>query len=316
MYAVRLSGLTKEFRVGFWRPRIHRALDQVTLDVRPGEILGYLGPNGSGKTTTLKLLMQLVFPTAGSAEVLGRPAGDVETRRRVGFLPESPYYYDNVTAEELLRYVANLCGFDRSAADRRAARSLDRVGLGAERRMRIRTLSKGMLQRVGLAQALIADPELLLLDEPMSGLDPFGRRDVRNLILSLRDEGRTLVFSSHILSDAEALCSQVAILSKGRLVASGRISDLGLKIRGWELVLAGLSKTRAEMLAPLVDRISQVADGRYVLDLGVDHPPEHVIRDLAGSGARILSLTPHHETLEEFFVQRVGAGKEPQTISA
>ena len=305
MYAVRLRGLTKDFTAGFWRPRPIRALDGVTLDVEPGEVLGYLGPNGAGKTTTLKLLMQLIFPTSGGAEILGRPVGDVDTRRRIGFLPETPYFYDNLTAEELLVYYGSLFGFSAADARRRTSRILDRVGLGAERGHQLRRYSKGMLQRVGIAQALINDPEVIFLDEPLSGLDPLGRRDIRHLLLSLRDEGRTLFFSSHILSDAEAVCSRVAILSRGQLVASGRVAELGLKVQGWELVIAGISEVRIRDLDPSIRKVTIVADGRYVLELPADRPPEKLIEELLRSGAQIISLNPHHETLEEFFVAQV-----------
>ena len=307
MRAVRLAELTKDFKVGFWRPRPYRALDRVTLDVEPGEVIGYLGPNGAGKTTTLKLLMQLIYPTSGLAEILGRPAGDVAVRRRIGYLPETPYFYDNVTAEELLVYFAGLFGYSGAESRRRAAQLLDRVGLGAERRRVLRKYSKGMLQRVGIAQALINDPEVVFLDEPMSGLDPLGRRDVRDIILWLRDEGRTLFFSSHILGDAQAVCSRVAVLAKGRLVASGRVADLALEVRGWELVVAGIDASRAATLGHGATSVTRVAEGRYMIELPLDRPPEAIVTELAGSGAHIVSLIPHHETLEDFFVRQVTA---------
>src|SRR3954453_22830506 len=226
MPAIDVEELTKDYKVGFWRPRPYRALDRLTLRVEHGEIFGFLGPNGAGKTTTLKLLMQLIFPTSGRAEILGRPVGDVSVRRRIGYLPENPFFYDNLSAEELLTYFASLFGY--RGADRRArvSRMLDEVGLGAERRFQLRKYSKGMLQRVGLAQALLNDPEVVFLDEPMSGLDPMGRREVRDIILRLRDRGTTVFFSSHILADAEAICSRVAIVSGGRLAAAGSIAEL------------------------------------------------------------------------------------------
>ena len=310
MHAVRLRELTKDFRVGFWHPRPKRAIDGVTLDVAPGEVLGYLGPNGSGKTTTLKLLMQLIFPTSGRAEILGRPAGDLDVRRRLGFLPENPYFYDNLTAEELLSYFAGLFGFSHDEAGRRANRLLDRVGIGRERKTHLRKFSKGMLQRVGIAQALVNDPEVVFLDEPMSGLDPLGRRDIRQLLLALRDEGRTLFVSSHILTDAEAICSRVAILSEGRLIASGKVSELGLRVRGWELIVTGISPSRAESLASAAASVTRVADGRYVIELPAHCPPEQIITALIGDGAQIHSLNPHHETLEEFFVDQVTRQRE------
>src|SRR6187399_2582010 len=240
--AIETDELTKDYKVGFWRPRPYRALDRLTLSVEPGEVFGFLGPNGAGKTTTLKLLMQLVYPTSGTASILGRPLGDLEMKRRIGYLPENPYFYDYLTAEELLTYFASLFGYKGPDRAARVARLLDEVGLGAERRLQLRKFSKGMIQRVGLAQALINDPEVVFLDEPMSGLDPLGRRDVRQLILRLRDEGRTVFFSSHILSDAETLCSRVAILAKGRLMATGRLSEmLAFRTQGWEVIVDGLT---------------------------------------------------------------------------
>ena len=238
MKALATDELTKDYAVGFWRKRPYRALDRLSLEVEPGEVFGFLGPNGAGKTTTLKLLMQLVFPTSGRAEIFGRPVGESAVKRRLGYLPENPYFYDYLTAEELLTYFAGLFGYGPAERRARASRLLDEVGIGRERRLQLRKFSKGMLQRVGIAQALINDPELVIFDEPMSGLDPLGRREVCSLILRLRDRGCTVFFSSHVLSDAEALCSRVAILAKGRLMKSGRLADmLDLRAQGWELVV-------------------------------------------------------------------------------
>jgi ABC-2 type transport system ATP-binding protein len=202
--AILIEELTKDYAVGFWRRRPYRALDRLSLAIDAGEVFGFLGPNGAGKTTTLKLLMQLIFPTSGRAEILGRPVGDVAVRRRIGYLPENPYFYDYLTAEELLTYFAQLLDVPAAARRERVSRLLDRVGIGRERRFQLRKFSKGMIQRVGIAQALLAEPEVVFLDEPMSGLDPLGRKDVRSLILGLRDQGCTVFFSSHILADAEA----------------------------------------------------------------------------------------------------------------
>ena len=301
-YAIRLQELTKDYSVGFWRSRSVRALDGVSLDVELGEVLGFLGPNGAGKTTTLKLLLQLIYPTSGRAEILGRPAGDVEVRRRLGYLPELPYFYDNLTAEELLVYFGGLFGLSAADARSRAATLLDRVGLGAARRRQLRKYSKGMLQRIGIAQALVNDPKVVFLDEPMSGLDPVGRRDTRELIRELRDEGRTVFFSSHILSDAEALCSRVAILVNGRLVATGRLADLAFEILGWELIVTG---TDGALAALGLDAVTTVADGRLVINLPVDRPPDQLLPELGRHGLKVVSLTPRHESLEEFFMRLV-----------
>jgi ABC-2 type transport system ATP-binding protein len=300
--------LTKDYAVGFWRKRPYRALDRLTLDVNAGEVFGFLGPNGAGKTTTLKLLMQLVFPTGGHAEILGCPVGDRSVKQRVGYLPENPYFYDHLTAEELLVYYGSLFGIRGAARATRAARLLDEVGVGAERRLQLRKFSKGMLQRVGIAQALINSPELVILDEPMSGLDPLGRRDVRALILRLRDAGTTVFFSSHVLSDAEALCSRVAILAKGRLVAAGRLTDmLALRARGWEMVVAGASEPLIASLGSRVRSTVRIGEGRYTLELALDPPPEQLLMDLTAGGAHLTSLNPIRETLEDVFVQSVTA---------
>jgi ABC-2 type transport system ATP-binding protein len=300
--------LTKDYAVGFWRKRPYRVLDRLTLDVEPGEVFGFLGPNGAGKTTTLKLLLQLVFPTSGHAELLGRPLGDLSVKQRIGYLPENPYFYDYLTAEELLVYFAGLFGIRGAERRIRTSRLLDEVGIGAERRLQLRKFSKGMLQRVGIAQALINDPELVIFDEPMSGLDPLGRRDVRSLILGLRDRGRTVFFSSHVLSDAEALCNRVAILAKGRLVATGRLTDmLELHARGWELVVAGASEALIAGLGPRVRRAVRISEGRYTLDLPLEPPPERLLAELTAGGAKLISLNPIRDTLEDVFVERVTA---------
>ena len=314
MPALATHELTKDFRVGFWRKRPYRALDRLTLDVEAGEVFGFLGPNGAGKTTTLKLLMQLVYPTGGRAEILGRPLGDLSVKRRIGYLPENPYFYDYLTAEELLVYYASLFGIRGAGRKARASRLLDEVGIGAERRLQLRKFSKGMLQRIGIAQALINDPELVIFDEPMSGLDPLGRRDVRALILRLRDAGCTVFFSSHVLSDAEALCNRVAILAKGRLVAAGRLTDmLALRARGWELVVAGASDGLIASLASRVRRTVRISDGRYTLELPLDPPPERLLAELTAGGAHLASLNPIRDTLEDVFVKSVTA---PDVLSA
>ena len=304
--AIRTRDLSKDYFVGFWRPRPYRALDGLTIEVAEGDIFGFLGPNGAGKTTTLKLLMQLVFPTSGVAEILGRPVGDVTVRRRIGYLPENPYFYDHLTAEELLDYYGRLFGMASADRRRRVSSTLDRLGIGAERRLQLRKFSKGMLQRVGLAQAILNDPDVLFLDEPMSGLDPLGRRDVRALMLELRDQGRTIFFSSHILSDAEALCNQVAIVAKGRLATAGRLADLGeFAVQGWELVMAGVPAAALERVRTRARRVMTIAGDRYVIDLPPDGRPEDLLRELTAAGATLVSLNPLRETLEDIFVRRV-----------
>jgi len=308
MDAIRTEALTKHYKVGFWRPRKYLALDAVSFSVRQGEVFGFLGPNGAGKTTTLKLLMQLTHPTSGHAEILGQPVGDVTVRRRIGYLAENPYFYDYLTAEELLAYFAGLFGFDAAEGKRRAARLLDEVGLGPERRLQLRKFSKGMLQRVGIAQALLNDPEVVFLDEPMSGLDPIGRRDIRELILKLRDRGATVFFSSHVLSDAEALCSRVAILVGGRLAAEGQLSDLlARNVRGWEIVLTHvpLETLTGMQAAGQLERVLEIGADRYSVTVPASSSPEAVLPALLARGAHLVSVNPVRDTLEDLFVRKV-----------
>src|ERR1700719_3894750 len=293
MRALATDELTKDYAVGFWRKRPYRALDRLSLDVETGEFFGFLGPNGAGKTTTLKLLMQLVYPTSGRAELLGRPLGDLSVKRRIGYLQENPYFYDYLTAEELLHYFAGLFGYPSAERRARTRRLLDEVGVGAERRMQLRKFSKGMLQRVGIAQALINTPELVILDEPMSGLDPLGRRDVRALILRLRDRGCTVFFSSHVLSDAEELCSRVAILAKGRLVASGLLSEmLEFSVHGWELVVADMADDAVARLGARVRTAVPIGGGRFQPELPLETPPEQLLVDVVSAGGRLGARHP------------------------
>src|SRR6476620_2984565 len=227
MPVIEITNLTKDYEVGFWRKRKVRALDGLSLSIDHGQIFGFLGANGAGKTTTLKLLMRLIFPTGGSAQILGRDISDVSMHQRIGYLPENPYFYDYLTAREFLDYCGELFGLDRASRARRTEEMMTRVGLEAKSWDRqMRKFSKGMLQRVGLAQALINDPEIVFLDEPMSGLDPIGRREVRDLIASLKQDGKTVFMSSHILSDIEVLCDRVAILKRGSLSQVGHLDEL------------------------------------------------------------------------------------------
>jgi ABC-2 type transport system ATP-binding protein len=313
MAVVVTDQLCKDFRVGFWRPRPHRAIDALSFEVPGGGVFGLLGPNGAGKTTTLKLLVNLLWPTSGRAEVLGRPPGDLSARRRLGFLPENPTFYDQLTADELLGYFAGLFGYAGEERRRRADRALDTAGLSpSDRRRPLRQYSKGMIQRAGLAQALVNDPELIVLDEPMSGLDPIGRREVREVILRLRDEGRTVIFSSHILSDAELLCSRVGILAKGRLVASGTVSELTAgEGRGWDIAVENLSAEAAGRLQPRVARLTTIAAGRYHIELGRGQRPEPLVAELAASGASLVSVTALRTTLEDVFMKALGSDAGP-----
>ncbi len=315
MAVIRTENLTKYYPVGFWRPRPRLALDALTLEVAAGEVFGFLGPNGAGKSTTLKLLMKLIYPSGGQAEILGRPVGDLGVRRRIGFLPENPYFYDNLTAEEALEYFAALFGYAPAERRQRVSRVLDDLAIGAERRMQLRRFSKGMVQRVGLAQALLNDPEVVFLDEPMSGLDPIGRRQVRELILQLRNRGSTVFLSSHVLSDAETLCHRVAILARGRLVATGSLAEMvDFEVRGWELVVSDLPDTAVEGLRSVAKGVTRLGGNRYELQLPREASPERLMSELALTGAKLVSINPIRHTLEDVFLEHVTTadrGKEP-----
>jgi ABC-2 type transport system ATP-binding protein len=317
VHAISTEQLTKDYELGFWRKRPYRALDSLTLQVEPGEVFGFLGPNGAGKTTTLKLLLQLVFPTSGRAEILGRPVGDVGVRRRIGYLPENPYFYDHLTAVELLDYFGRLFGLSGGDRAARVARLLDQVGLGAERRLPLRRYSKGMLQRAGLAQALLNEPEVVFLDEPMSGLDPIGRKMVRELMLGLRDRGTTVFFSSHILADAEAVCSRVAIVAGGRLVGSGRLADLlEFGVKGWEVVVDQVDDRVADRVRAIAARMTRIAERRYSLEIPPTVAPERALSDLAALGASVASLNPMRDTLEDYFMRRVSEHGHRRQVEA
>jgi ABC-2 type transport system ATP-binding protein len=304
--AIEAQELTKDYQEGFWRKRHRRALDHLSLAVEQGEVFGFLGPNGAGKTTTLKLLLQLIYPTSGRAFILDRPAGDVAARRRIGYLPENPYFYDYLTAEELLTYFAALFGYGPGERRRRVSRVLDRLGIADTRALPLRKFSKGMLQRLGLAQAILNDPEVLFLDEPMSGLDPLGRRDVRQLILDMRDRGVTVFFSSHILADAEALCTRVGILARGRLVSSGRVADmLAFQARGWELIVSGVDSAVLEQLRSGASRVTWIAEGRYALEIPMETPVDRVVAQVTALGGTAVSMNPIRDTLEDFFVKKI-----------
>ena len=318
MAAIETEELTKDYFVGFWRPKPYRALDRVTFSVEEGEVFGFLGPNGAGKSTTLKLLMGLLFPTSGAARILGKPIGDLAMRRRIGFLPENPFFYEYLSAEELLTYYAGLSGMHGPTRAERVAAVLDEVGIGAERRMRLRSYSKGMIQRVGVAQALVGEPDVVFFDEPMSGLDPLGRRDLRQLMLRLRDRGCTVFFSSHILADAEALCSRVGILAHGRLVAEGRLADIvAFELRGWELVVADVPDDVRAQLQGRVLSMTALSHNRYTLELAPTETPEMLLQDLSPRGVRVVSLNPIRTNLEDYFVTTVrgAAQRDPNGIS-
>jgi len=309
MHVIEIENLTHDYQTGFWRKRSLRALDGLSLRVEAGEVFGFLGPNGAGKTTTFKILMRMLRPTAGKALILGRPPDDLRMRARIGYLPERPYFYQHLTAREFLLYCGALCDQPRDRAARRATDLLGQVGLSDSADRRLRKFSKGMLQRVGLAQALINDPEVLFLDEPMSDLDPLGRREARELIAGLRARGKTIFFSSHILTDVEAMCDRVAILNRGRLVESGRLSEI-LKTRSNEIeaVVSGVNEQTLNDLRMLVIEVEPTPGGARVR-LQSDRDIAPLLDVIHRVNGRLVSVSPVRESLEELFVREIGGVK-------
>jgi ABC-2 type transport system ATP-binding protein len=301
--------LTKDYLTGFWRKVPKRSLDRLTLQVHENEVFGFLGPNGAGKTTTLKLLMHLIFPTSGKARILGRPVADAAMRRHIGYLPEHPYFYDYLTARELLDYFARFFGYQAAERRRRVARFLERVGLAEAANVQLRKFSKGMLQRVGLAQAILHDPQVIFLDEPMSGLDPVGRREVRDLILELKKEGRTVFFSTHILSDAETLCDRVAVLARGRMRGIGHLENLlPAKVQAVEIIFTMPDGAAPPAALPVLAQ----AGGRYRCEVPEDQAAA-ALDQLRGAGAVVTALTQIRPSLEDYFFALIQqAGEEGQ----
>jgi ABC-2 type transport system ATP-binding protein len=284
MNVVEAEHLQKTFALGFFRKKV-RAVDDVSFTVGQNEIFGFLGPNGAGKTTTLKMLMGLIFPSSGAAKLFGRPVGDRAAKRRLGFLPENPYFYDYLSGEELLDLMGRLFGLDGAERKKRARTLLERVGLQRAADRALRKYSKGMVQRLGIAQALINDPELVVLDEPMSGLDPIGRKEIRDLIVELKREGKTVLFSTHILSDVELICDRVAMLVGGRMRDVGPLKQLlSPRLLHTELVLESDGAVEALRLPP---------------DADVDA----AVREALAAGKHVVSVTPRKESLEDLFVR-------------
>jgi ABC-2 type transport system ATP-binding protein len=302
MPAIEILGLVKTYMVGFWRKRPKCALSPLHLTVEDGEIFGFLGPNGAGKTTTLKLLMGLVFPTAGSARILGHEWTDPSVKAQIGFLPEQPYFYDYLTAHELLEYYGQLSGVPAKQRKQRVEQVLDKVGLRDVKGVQLRKFSKGMLQRVGIGQAILHDPKLVFFDEPMSGLDPMGRREVRDLMEQLKHEGKTVFFSTHILSDAEALCDRVAIIHRGELRGVGAIEDLTSSVQGKVEVIWQGSQVPASIKA-LGAEIRVTPDRvRAIID---ESQQDAVIDALRRERLRLVAITPVRTSLEAYFVEKL-----------
>jgi len=301
--AIEISGLTKDFPVGFWRPKMRRALENLTFHVDDGEVFGFLGPNGAGKTTTIKLLIGLIFPTSGTAHVRGRSIEDIAMHGEIGYMPEQPYFYDYLTARELLDYYARFANYGTSERRERVGKFLERVGLSAAADVQLRKFSKGMLQRVGIAQAILHDPPVVILDEPMSGLDPVGRREVRDIILDLKRNGRTVFFSTHILSDAEMLCDRVAVLAGGKLQGVGAPREIvAMKSQSMEILF---EMPEGRTLPPALAESAMPIGGRTRVSVA-DAALYATLEQLRGCQARILSVSPVLPTLEDYFFQLIG----------
>jgi ABC-2 type transport system ATP-binding protein len=301
---VEVDDVTKDVRPGFGL-RTKRVLHGISFTVREGEIFGFVGPNGAGKTTTLKLLMGLIRATSGRARVLGHDVGETAFRRHVGFLPENPYFYDYLTGRETLHFYAKLCGLSRSKREERIETLLDRVGLAHAADARLRTYSKGMQQRVGIAQALVHDPDVVFLDEPMSGLDPIGRKEIRDLMLRLREQGKTVFMNTHILHDVELVCDRVAIIAGGRIRYEGAIQDFQeAGERQSDVLIAGLP---AETGPLLEERFrAQLRSLGECIEVRV--PEKHAddtLRVLLDAGAQVVSVSPHRASLEGIFMSAV-----------
>lgn len=303
---VEIDNLSKEYEVGFVRKRKVRALNGLSLTVNQGEIFGFLGANGAGKTTTLKLLMRLIFPTGGNARILGHEIADVSMHSRIGYLPENPYFYDYLTALEFLNFCGQIFGSSKLARNQRSKELLKRVRLDESKwNTQLRKFSKGMLQRVGLAQALVNDPEVIFLDEPMSGLDPIGRRQVRDLIAALKQEGKTVFMCSHILSDIEILCDRIAILKRGSLAHVGYLNDLQGGADGGQLEIVATA-TNVDNLKSGLDGLKQCevngTAGGVRIKVEDEKDVDLVLQSLRKAGAKLVSVQPLKQSLEELFL--------------
>ncbi len=302
MAAIDTIALEKRYSVGIWKKKNKQALYPLTLSVERGEVFGFLGPNGAGKTTTLKLLMGLIYPSGGSAKILDRELDDPAMKAQIGFLPEQPYFYDHLTARELLDYYARLSGVPAKERGRRIDAVLHRVALPDAGHTQLRKYSKGMLQRVGIAQAIIHDPAVIFLDEPMSGLDPIGRREVRDLIQGLKEEGKTIFFSTHILTDAETLCDRVGVINKGKLRGIGVLADLALEVSGKvDIVWLG-SAAKADVDA--LGGASHATGESFRVELP-EKQMDAAIDAIRRKGGKLISVTPVRVTLEQFFLEKL-----------
>lgn len=300
MEAIKTEGLTKHFYDPLRRQTVI-AVDNLDLVVERGEIFGFLGPNGAGKTTTIKMLLGLIFPTKGQAWVLGNPIGDKKTRERVSYMPENPYFYDYMTGEDLLYFYGGLFGLKGSELRKKVDQLLELVGLTEHRKKQLNGYSRGMLQRIGIAQSLLNDPELLILDEPTSGLDPIAHKEVRELLIRLKEQGKTIFLCSHQLSDVEMVCDRVGIMNRGKLATVGRLEDL-LRIGEVEITAEGLDPSHVEQVEKVASRVYK-KDGDYLLYADGEEKAQEIIDFVRNNGGKIISMVPLRRSLEELFVE-------------
>ncbi len=311
---IEIDNLSKDYMVGFWRPKPQRALDNLSLQVYKGEIFGFLGGNGAGKTTTLKILMGLIFATSGTARILSAPLTDMNMRKQIGFLPEAPYFYDYLTAKEFLTYCAKIFSLPPNVYNERISSLLKLVDLEFAANRQLRKFSKGMLQRIGIAQALINDPQIVFMDEPMSGLDPIGRREVRDIIRSLREQGKTIFFSTHILSDVEVLCDRVAILQKGKLAGYGKLSELqGQRDTTMEIVVQGINFSEKQIFENKANKVIETAAGLHIQVPDESHV-DGILTLIRKHNGKLISINPLKTALEDFFVKPNSSEKPSSAV--
>ena len=301
MNALEIKNLKKSFRSNF-AVKVYHILKGIDITVEKGEIYGFLGPNGAGKTTTMKCILGIIFPDSGEISILGQPANRAESRRNVGFLPEHPYFYDYLTAEELLLFTGMLFSLPKKKILERSRELIELVGLKNKRDLKLKKYSKGMIQRVGLAQALVHDPDFIILDEPFSGLDPIGRKELRDIILSLKNAGKTIFFSSHILQDMELMVDRVGIIMDGEIKKQGKLSDLiSHSVRYYEIVFTGIDKKTME--DQQVKYVLQDAD--YITKLETNEEANQRIEWITKNKGKILSVAPVKMTLEDIFLKEI-----------
>ncbi len=305
MKVIETENLSKEFAIGLGFKKV-TALEQLNLSIEKGEIFGYIGPNGAGKTTTLKILMGLIFPTRGKATIFGEDIRYMEVKKKIGFLPEGPYFYNYLTAGEFLLFYGKLFGYDRLYLSKKINDLLALVELKQKKNTQLRHFSKGMLQRIGIAQALINDPELVVLDEPMSGLDPAGRGRVRDIILQLRNQGKTILFSSHILSDVEMICDRIGILTKGKLREIGTVNSLLQEnVKEIEISAIHLNPEEIQNIEKIANRVVTVT-GTAIIIVSDNQKRDEILGIISTKRGRLQSVENRRDTLEDLFLKKYG----------